>query len=207
MSSNFLARVFTSIVLLSLVLWVFFLGEWALYCLIMIVVLISCKELFDMVKKNYLIFFPLIIIMVIIPYSALIYVYSTNRNMLIWLMFCIWVTDIFAYFSGKIIGGKKLFPSISPNKTCSGLVGAIAMSTLFGLIFAYFLKLPYYFFFLGPLVTITAQLGDFFESGIKRIYQVNDSSSILPGHGGILDRMDGIIFTAPVFAFLLSKFI
>ena len=204
LSSNLLVRAITSTVLLSLIAWVLFLGEWALYCLIISIALLSCKELID-ITKSYLIFLPLAMIMIIIPYSGVIYIYSTNQNVLIWLMLCIWTTDISAYFSGKIVGGEKIFPVISPNKTWAGLIGGIFACALFSIIFTYLLKLPYYFIFLSSVVTITAQMGDFFESAIKRIYKIDNSSSILPGHGGILDRMDGIIFTAPIFAFLLKK--
>ena len=196
-SGNLIARIITAVVLLSLVTTVFFLGKWAVYSLIMSVALLSCKELLGIIKSNGVIYLLLVIIMVIIPYSALIYVYSANQNILIWLMLCIWTTDISAYFFGKSFGERKIFPKISPNKTWAGLMGAMVMSAMLGAIFAYLLHLPYSFLLFGPLIAVISQLGDFFESMIKRIYKVDDSSSILPGHGGILDRMDGIIFTAP----------
>ncbi len=203
MNSNLLLRTITSIILLSLVIWVFFLGDWAVYFLTISMTLLSCKELMKMVN-NKIIFTLLTMIMVLIPYSALIHLYSLDHNIVLWLLTCIWATDIAAYFTGKTCGKKKICSMISPNKTWAGLVGGLIASSVSGFIIAYFLTLPYQFFFLGPIVTITAQIGDFFESGIKRIYHCDDSGSILPGHGGILDRMDGIIFTAPIFALLVD---
>lgn len=118
-------------------------------------------------------------------------------------MLCVWATDIAAYSFGKIIGGKKILSIISPKKTWSGLIGGVVMSWICGLLTAYFLKLPYYFLFLGAPIAIVSQIGDFFESAVKRVYSVNDSGYILPGHGGVLDRMDGVIFTAPMITWFL----
>lgn len=203
-SKNLIARVITSIVLLFLIALAFSLGKLAVYFLIMSVALLACKELLD-ITQNKIVYMLLVIVMVIAPYSSLIYLYSTSLNVLIWLMLCIWTTDIAAYFVGRKIGGKKICVRISPNKTWSGLFGAILMSGVFGLVFAYVLYLPYYFLFLGVFVAIVAQIGDFFESIVKRLHKVSDSGNILPGHGGILDRMDGITFAAPLLAILLSK--
>ena len=197
LSANFITRTITAIILLSVAITVFFLGSWAVDFLIISIALLSCRELYNLIKSYRITYLLLATIMIIIPYSALIYLYSSNQNMLIWLMLCIWTTDISAYCFGKKYGNKKIFPTISPNKTWAGLIGAIIMSSICGIIVTYIFHLPSSFLFLGGIIAVIAQIGDFFESLIKRIYKASDSSSLLPGHGGILDRMDGIIFTAP----------
>ena len=197
LSTNFVTRTITAIILLTLVITIFLLGKWTVYFSIMSIALLSCKEIHNLIKSYGITYLLLTMIMVVIPYSALMYLYSSNQSILIWLMLCIWTTDISAYCFGKKYGGKKILPSISPNKTWSGLIGAIIMSTICGIIVTYTYHLPNSFLLLGGLIAIISQIGDFFESMIKRIYKASDSGSILPGHGGILDRMDGIIFTAP----------
>ncbi|MBA4249204.1 MAG: hypothetical protein C0432_00580 [Candidatus Puniceispirillum sp.] len=113
-------------------------------------------------------------------------------------LFCItvWIFDSFAYFLGKFIQGPKLCPSISPGKTWSGfLSGTIVASASFLLINHCLFKQPVYNYFLVSLIIpISAQCGDLLESKIKRILDVKDSGNLLPGHGGILDRFDGMLF-------------
>ncbi len=201
MDRNLVARIATSIILLFMLFFLFQLGDWAIYFLAISLALLSCKELSDIIRNKFF-YVVLIFIVIIIPYSSLIYIYSHNKKIFIWLMMCIWTTDIFAYFVGKFIGGKKIVKIISPNKTWSGFIGGTLATVLLGCTFAYFLKLPYKFWVFGLVVALVTQLSDFFESGLKRINNVKDSGKILPGHGGILDRMDGIIFTAPLFALL-----
>ncbi|MCB1448648.1 MAG: phosphatidate cytidylyltransferase [Nitratireductor sp.] len=111
---------------------------------------------------------------------------------------CVWGADTFAYFSGRLIGGPKLAPKISPNKTwsgfCGGLAGSVLLAALVVLLAGY---TP------GPwlvptaiVLSLTSQFGDLFESWIKRRFKVKDSGHIIPGHGGILDRIDGLIFAS-----------
>lgn len=109
---------------------------------------------------------------------------------------CVWGADTFAYFSGKTFGGPKLAPKISPNKTWSGfiggIIGAIVISALLELAFGYPISLRA--IVLAILLALFSQLGDLFESWIKRRFGLKDSGKIIPGHGGILDRIDGLIF-------------
>jgi phosphatidate cytidylyltransferase len=111
---------------------------------------------------------------------------------------CVWAADTFAYFSGKTFGGPKLAPRISPNKTWSGFVGGLAGATLASYALAYGFGHGYGFaaFALTIGLTISAQIGDLAESFVKRLFGVKDSGRIIPGHGGILDRIDGLIFAA-----------
>lgn len=119
-------------------------------------------------------------------------------------MASVWIIDIAAYASGRIIGGPKIAPSISPNKTWAGLMGAII-----GLgIFCYFMfpNKPIIWVQAMPLAII-AQIGDFFESWLKRKAGVKDSGNLLPGHGGVLDRIDGLITAAPYFAVIYALWV
>jgi phosphatidate cytidylyltransferase len=110
-----------------------------------------------------------------------------------WTLAIIWATDIGAYFSGKTIGGPKLAPKFSPNKTWAGLVGGVTCAALVSLIFAFQTVLPLLIVPLAALLAVVAQLGDLFESWMKRRADVKDSSNLFPGHGGALDRLDGLL--------------
>ncbi|MCX8023185.1 MAG: phosphatidate cytidylyltransferase [Syntrophorhabdaceae bacterium] len=124
---------------------------------------------------------------------------GVNRSLPLTLLFAIWLSDICAYFSGKFFGRRLLVPHISPKKTYEGLLGAV-----FGSMVVFFTTRGISGFglgeslFIGLMVGIFGQIGDIFESLCKRIAGVKDSSSLIPGHGGILDRMDSFIFTAPL---------
>ncbi|GEM_PF-247817 len=120
---------------------------------------------------------------------------------IIWLWFIIAASDTGAYYCGTYLGKKPLAPQISPHKTMEGSVGgiaaAVATGSIFGLI--YFPALPFSVLFLFAFTAAAAgQMGDLFESALKRAGHIKDSGTILPGHGGILDRIDGLIFAAPV---------
>ena len=117
----------------------------------------------------------------------------------------IWSTDSGAYFIGKKFGKKKLWPDISPNKTIEGFFGGIAMAIIFALVFQFISPISSSYITL-IVVTILAstfgQIGDLVESALKRHYNVKDSGNILPGHGGILDRFDSLLFVLPLLHFL-----
>ncbi len=123
------------------------------------------------------------------------------------LFLAIWATDIGAYFAGRLIGGPKLSPQISPNKTWAGLCGgmiAAAITLAIATSFFSFPKSPANALLIGVLLALFGQIGDLFESWLKRRAGVKDSSNLIPGHGGLLDRVDGIILTAPLYALLVS---
>jgi phosphatidate cytidylyltransferase len=123
---------------------------------------------------------------------------------LIWLLLVIWATDICAYLVGRTLGGPKLAPRISPGKTWSGLLGGVAGASLFGGFAAQALGAGYWFAAaVGGCLAVVGQIGDLFESALKREAGVKDCGDLIPGHGGLLDRIDGLIFAAPVFAGLV----
>ena len=112
----------------------------------------------------------------------------------LFILLTVWATDTGAYFAGRLIGGPKLMPRVSPNKTWSGLLGGIAAGSLVGLIFAVVrpeLSLAH-MAIVGALLGAVSQAGDLLESALKREYGVKDASALIPGHGGFMDRVDGL---------------
>ncbi|MRX70625.1 phosphatidate cytidylyltransferase [Bacillus lacus] len=118
----------------------------------------------------------------------------------------IWVTDSGAYFIGKSFGKRKLWPDISPNKTVEGSAGGILCAVLAAIIFQFFTGMEDSYIKLiviTILLSVFGQVGDLVESALKRQYQVKDSGHILPGHGGLLDRFDSLLFVLPILHFLI----
>jgi phosphatidate cytidylyltransferase len=120
----------------------------------------------------------------------------------IWAMALVWATDIGAYFAGRFLGGPRLAPAISPAKTWTGAIGGVALATLFGIYMHYAWGLPLRLTLGTPLLAAVAEGGDLFESWLKRRAGVKDSGNLLPGHGGLMDRLDGLVPVAPLAALL-----
>jgi phosphatidate cytidylyltransferase len=122
------------------------------------------------------------------------------------ILLVVWVTDIGGYFAGRGIGGPKLWPRVSPKKTWAGAIGGFAASLAVAGGFAAFgLGKTAPLLLLGAVLSMASQLGDLFESSVKRRFGVKDSSHIIPGHGGLLDRLDGFVAAvvlATIFGFL-----
>lgn len=123
-----------------------------------------------------------------------------------WTFLAVWATDVGGYFAGRFIGGPKLLPRVSPKKTWAGLLGGMALAavagTLISLVFGYgdWARLAW----LSALLAVWAQTGDMLESGVKRHFGAKDSGHLIPGHGGILDRVDGLVFVAPLIAVMMA---
>lgn len=141
----------------------------------------------------------------------IIFIENYNQyNVLIWMVFIsAWATDTFAYFTGYFLGSKKLCPSISPKKTVEGAVGGIVGSVLSSFIFAYYVipEVIIHCMFIGFIGSVFGQLGDLTASIFKRQAGIKDYGKIMPGHGGVLDRFDSILFTAPVVYYYMLLFI
>ncbi|QPQ56225.1 phosphatidate cytidylyltransferase [Allosphingosinicella flava] len=133
-----------------------------------------------------------------IPSFALLLLDWLSYEAVFWALTVTWATDIFAYFAGRSIGGPKLAPRISPNKTWAGLIGGMAGAEAIGALVASLFGLPAIFLWNGAILGLIAQMGDLYESWLKRRAGVKDSGSILPGHGGVLDRLDGLLPVAVV---------
>ncbi len=129
---------------------------------------------------------------------------ESGFDLVLWLFLVVWATDIGAYFVGRQIGGAKLAPAISPGKTWAGLIGGTGCAAIIGgglawvagFIGAHLAALA------GGVLAVASQLGDLFESWLKRRRGVKDSGSLIPGHGGLLDRVDGLMTAAPGLAIL-----
>jgi phosphatidate cytidylyltransferase len=118
---------------------------------------------------------------------------ANGLRLVLWVFIVVWSVDIGAYFTGRAIGGPKLAPSISPGKTWAGFYGGIAAATLLGGAWVLYTALPLVLLLLAPLFAAAAQGGDLFESWMKRRAGVKDSGRWLPGHGGVFDRVDGLL--------------
>lgn len=121
---------------------------------------------------------------------------------LFFLLGVVWLTDIGAYATGRVIGGPRLAPSISPGKTWAGAIGGLILAVAGGAWGAGFMETqpPLGAIALAICLSVATQCGDLFESWVKRRFGKKDSGTIVPGHGGILDRIDGLLFAAPVMA-------
>ncbi|TDM04093.1 phosphatidate cytidylyltransferase [Macrococcus carouselicus] len=166
------------------------------------------------ISKNKFSFVDASFCMLAVAYVGIgfMYFYETRHQGLHYLLFAllvVWLTDTGAYIFGRLFGKRKLWPEISPNKTIEGFIGGIACSTIVAVVFALTYDMP-----LGmlPLVIVTwllsvaGQLGDLVESALKRNFGVKDSGTLLPGHGGILDRFDSFIFVLPLMNIFLINF-
>ena len=216
MNSNIKKRILTSILLIALLIGMFFYSYIMIISLI-IIAIISWIEFYALIskilKKNILKykFFRLVYKALSLIYlSGLVYlifaIESEYSNLKIYLLYSILVailSDIGGLICGKIFKGKKL-TKISPNKTISGSIGSFTFSTLL---------IPFFYkgqidqtlvnlFLITIIISLISQLGDLFISLLKRKAKVKDTSDLLPGHGGVLDRIDGIIFAIPLGIFL-----
>lgn len=143
-----------------------------------------------------------------VDYPGSVFSYPQGAGYCLIVLFGVLVTDTFCYFVGCKLGKHKLAPVISPNKTIEGAIGGTIMCLIFSFIIGIPLGLPWYHaLILGILIATFAQLGDLAESMIKRDAGVKDSSSILPGHGGFLDRTDSYILTIPIVYYYLLFFV
>jgi len=146
----------------------------------------------------------------LLPHVSLIRNMAEGRVWVLLLIVTVWAGDIFAFLGGSLFGRHKLYPKISPNKTYEGLAGGIVGSILVALVYSIFF-IPRMDVGLCILLAIglavLGQLGDFTESMLKRSAQVKDSGSLIPGHGGMLDRMDSFLFSAPFLHYFLLYFL
>ena len=145
------------------------------------------------------------IVYIVLSILSLMYLRQLEEGFvaILYLFILVWVVDIFAFISGKTIGGPKIWPQISPNKTWAGLVGAMIGAAIVNITLGLFFSSSIIqLAIMGIMVAVIAQTGDFFESWVKRQFGVKDSGTLIPGHGGILDRVDGIATSGPVIALM-----
>ncbi|MBZ5749903.1 MULTISPECIES: phosphatidate cytidylyltransferase [Metabacillus] len=142
-----------------------------------------------------------------IGFYFLIETRNVGLELVFYALLLIWVTDSGAYFVGRAMGKNKLWPEISPNKTIEGAIGGVVFAVLFSWIYHYFTGVLDNYLIVTVMtifLSVFGQIGDLVESALKRHYQVKDSGTILPGHGGILDRFDSLLFVLPILHFLMN---
>lgn len=131
---------------------------------------------------------------------------AVGRGNVLFLFLVVWASDIGAYLAGRRFGGPKLAPAVSPNKTWSGAAGGLVAAMLVGLLAAAVIAPEGLAvgraLLVAAILAVLAQLGDLFESWLKRRFNVKDSSALIPGHGGLLDRLDALLAAAPAAALL-----
>jgi phosphatidate cytidylyltransferase len=175
-----------------------------------VLVMAVSQDLSSTISKMGVALFGILFIGFLLAYVSLIRNMPNGRLWVLFLIITVWAGDIFALLTGTFLGRHKLYPKISPNKTFEGLAGAIVGSIIVALAFSW-LFIPN---LKGGACTLLAiglgilgQLGDFTESMLKRSAQVKDSGTLIPGHGGMLDRLDSFLFSAPFLHYALLYFL
>ncbi len=142
-----------------------------------------------------------------LPVLSLFYIHDQydGIDLSFWSLAIVWATDIGAYFAGRAIGGPKLAPVWSPNKTWSGLIGGMLCATVVGFALTRVLHVELRLAALSALLAVAAQAGDLFESQMKRSAGVKDSGKLLPGHGGVMDRLDGAVPVLCIVALIVAS--
>lgn len=133
--------------------------------------------------------------------SILWFAEITGFLVTVWLLLMVWSVDVGGYVVGSNLKGPKLAPKISPNKTWSGLIGGVLLAVIVSALFVWAIGANDYQVFyivLAAVVAVLSQIGDLLESAIKRNIGIKDSSQLIPGHGGVFDRIDGLLFVAPI---------
>jgi phosphatidate cytidylyltransferase len=143
------------------------------------------------------------LLLLLANWVALVGLHRISPWLLLSVLTTVWLADSAAYFAGKRFGHNKLAPGISPGKTWEGVAGAFVGVTIYGVLLCYYLHLSSWLIVGLWLIVVLSIMGDLFESLLKRQADVKDSSQLLPGHGGILDRIDGLIPSLPLALFFL----
>lgn len=151
------------------------------------------------------------LVVVVIPFSAVVRLHGVGLvgpQLLLFTLVLVWVGDTAAYFAGRGFGRTKLSPQLSPNKTWEGAAANLFGALLVGALFGYWMKIETaHMVAMAALASIAGQVGDLFESAFKRSAGVKDSGTILPAHGGILDRIDALILAAPAVWYYFEWFV
>lgn len=207
--SGLSVRILSAIVLAALFILLLKIGGWLFTWFVLMASMMMIREWNNLTDREESLWRLAGLFYVSIPCAALIWLRELNMGfyLVLYVILCVAATDIGAYFTGRQFGKNKLAPTISPNKTWEGLGGGVLVAGLVGGLGQMMTQFPSNIIggiFLGMLLAVVAQCGDLFESWLKRRADVKDSGTLIPGHGGLLDRIDGLIFTLPLFAMLVA---
>lgn len=185
-------------VLVAVALAAVWAGGWAFRALALVAALLLLGEMQTLVTRMAVRQRPIWLLAGAIYVVAAVAWLTTLRDeggwrVTLWLLAVVWATDIGAYAVGKTVGGAKLAPSISPGKTRSGLYGGVASAAVIGWALAVWAGLGMAYQLAGGLLALVAQAGDLLESWMKRRAAMKDSGRLIPGHGGVFDRLDGVL--------------
>lgn len=209
---NLQKRVVSAAILVPIVLLITWVGDMLFNALLLAAAVVMAfewcyithnkEDLDEKQKQRWMIGGIIYIVLSVVSVMYLRYL-ENGFSVVLVLLLLIWTIDICAYMAGRAIGGPKIWPAISPNKTWAGLVGAMLGAAIVNMIVGLFFGSPLFLLALmGMVLAVISQVGDFFESWIKRQFDVKDSGALIPGHGGIMDRVDGLTFAAPVIALM-----
>lgn len=212
-SSNLILRIISSAILIPLIIWALYGPVTRFLVAVSIITFVMAIEWRGIIKRHRSHKFAWAI-------AACAYICTfffsimwlrglpNGSNILLWLMITVWTADTAAFAAGTLIGGPKFAPKISPSKTWSGFFGAVCISLFIGMVMVFYFPIQNQRLFIATTVLLgaLAQFSDLLESWVKRKAGIKDSSSLIPGHGGILDRTDSFILTAPTLALLLFFF-
>ena len=212
-SSEFLLRTASALVLAPIILLAVYAGGMAFYVLILLCCISMSWEWAQLIRHRYsgkqqalciLTWAGLGFFYIIIPCACLVVLRElVGMAVVFWILLSVWSVDIGAYIAGISIGGPKIAPSISPKKTWAGFIGGTLAAVVAGLVFTQLgitVKINSVINSIG--LAVVAQIGDLLESALKRHFNVKDSGKLIPGHGGILDRVDSIV-TAAIYAAIM----
>lgn len=202
--SDLYVRTVSGVVMVVVAVACLRIGGWLFVALVGIIAVVMATEWVRLTRSDGPDLKLLGVAYVLFPIGSILIIRHGGHGfwLTLWTLTIVWATDIGAYFCGRYFGGPKLAPSISPAKTWSGLAGGAVTAGVVGPIVASCGHLPMLCFVLGTPLGLLAQLGDLFESWLKRRVGVKDSGTILPGHGGVLDRLDGVVPVATVMGLL-----
>lgn len=203
--NNLFLRFISSIILLPIIIYAIYEKNFFYYFLLSLVFFLAIYELKFLYKINIKSFILLIFLIIFFIFSINELRGSSNKDFyyLMWAMTIIWLSDIGGFVVGKLVKGPT-FTSWSPNKTVSGLIGSVIFSQISFLLilFNFDIKFNFLYFFIQLVICVSTIFGDLFFSFIKRINKIKDYSNLIPGHGGLLDRIDGLIFGLIIFYFI-----
>lgn len=199
--SELLVRTASGIAMILIAVLALWMGSWVFALLLAAIGVLMAMEMNALVRNLGADIKVLSVAYILFPLGGMLALRHGPHGfgLALWTLAIVWATDICAYFAGRYFGGPKLAPAISPSKTWSGLAGGVVGAGLIGPIIASQMGLPLACYILGAPLGLLAQGGDLFESWLKRKAGVKDSGNLIPGHGGVLDRLDGVV---PVATFM-----